>query len=155
MVLQKRRSTTLEKALSRLRGLQSAHPTMDLGNGLTLQGYSNLIDASGARLQAYHLALTEADRTRIEFAELEASVALLSSRILSAIAAQYGRDSKEYELAGGKPPSAYKRAKQQSVTSLSAASLSATDRPASQGGNGASGAASSTGAVMNGARALT
>jgi hypothetical protein len=91
--------------------LQSIDPSLDLGNGLTLQGYAALIAASNTLLQTYNLALAEADRARIEFAETEASISGVSSRILSAIVAMYGKDSKEYELAGGKPPGNYRRAK--------------------------------------------
>jgi hypothetical protein len=113
MAYQKRRSATLEKAQARLRGLQSVNPAMDLGNGFTLQSYVDLIESSVTRLQTHNLALAEADRTRIEFAEAEASVSILSSRILSGIVAMYGKDSKEYEMAGGKPPSNYRRSKKQ------------------------------------------
>lgn len=102
MVYQKRRSTTLEKAQERLRGLQAVHPELNLGNGLSLQDYANLLADADIRLQAHNQALAEADRTRIEFAQTEATVSALSSRILSAVAAMYGRDSKEYEMAGGK-----------------------------------------------------
>jgi hypothetical protein len=116
MAYQKRRSATLEKAQARLAGLLSAHPNLDLGNGLTLRGYAALIEACTQQLQTHNAALSEADRTRIEFAEAEASVSALSSRLLSAVVAVYGKDSKEYELAGGKPPSSYKRNKQQNLT---------------------------------------
>jgi hypothetical protein len=115
MAYQKRQSATLVKALARLRGLESVDPMMDLGSGLSLQGYADLIAASDAKLQTYNLALAEADRTRIEFAEAQSSVSMLSSRILSAIVARYGKDSKEYEMAGGKPPSRYRRSKRQSL----------------------------------------
>ncbi|MBD2100080.1 hypothetical protein [Leptolyngbya sp. FACHB-261] len=113
MTYRKRRSTTLEKAQARLSGLQSIRLDLNLGNGLTLQNYIALIATAGDRLQAHNLALSEVDRTRIELAESEAAVSNLSSRVLSAVVAMYGKDSKEYELAGGKPPSGYKRAKQQ------------------------------------------
>ncbi|NJN85312.1 MAG: hypothetical protein HC881_01985 [Leptolyngbyaceae cyanobacterium SL_7_1] len=115
MAYQKRQSAILEKALARLRGLESLDPTMDLGSGLSLQGYADLIAASNAKLQTYNLALAEADRTRIEFAEAQSSVSTISSRILSAIVARYGKDSKEYEMAGGKPPSRYKRSRKKSL----------------------------------------
>jgi len=67
MVYQKRQSAILEKAQARLRGLQSVNLTMDLGNGLSLQGYTALLETSSAQLQTHNLTLVEADRTRIEF----------------------------------------------------------------------------------------
>jgi hypothetical protein len=126
MAYQKRRSTIVEKALARLRGLQSTDPSLDLGNGLTLQDYAALIKLSIDQLEAHNLALAEADRTRIEFSEVEASVSNFSSRILSAVSAMYGRDSKEYEMAGGKPPSRTKRSKKISVTTGSSEPQSQT-----------------------------
>ncbi|MBW4694317.1 MAG: hypothetical protein KME27_21440 [Lyngbya sp. HA4199-MV5] len=142
MAYQKRRSATLEKAQARLNGLRSVHAEMDLGNGLTLRDYAALIATSDTRLQAQNLALSEADRTRIEFAETEAALSTLSSRILSAVAAMYGKDSKEYEMAGGKPPSTYKRSKKQAAT---------TSSTTPQNGD----TASTNGAAMNGAQAAT
>ena len=113
MAYQKRHSATLEKAQARLRGLQSIHPDLNIGNGFTLQDYIASITTSATRLEAHNLALAEADRTRIEFSEAEAQVAALSSRVLSSVAGMYGRDSMEYELAGGKPTGNYKRSKKQ------------------------------------------
>jgi hypothetical protein len=141
MVYQKRRSTTLEKAQARLRGLQSIHPNLDIGNGLTLQDYAALITTSDTCLQTHNLALSAVDRTRIEFAEVEAAVSILSTRLLSAVVATYGRDSKEYEMAGGKPPSNYKRSKKQPL---------ATNLNQSQNGT----IAPTNGATSNGAGAV-
>jgi hypothetical protein len=152
MVYQKRRSATLEKAQARLRGLQSIHPDLNLGNGLTLQDYMTLITATATRLQTHNLALAEADRTRIEFAEAEAEVSNLSSRILSAVAAMYGRNSIEYELAGGKPPSTYKRAKKQS-SATDRIQLQNTSQP--QNTSIASTNGATNGAINNGAGAIS
>lgn len=116
MAYQKRGSAIVDKAQARLAGLLSAHPNMDLGNGLTLRVYAALIEACTQQLQTHNAALSEADRTRIEFAEAEAALSALSSRVLSAVVVVYGKDSKEYELAGGKPPSNYRRNKQQNST---------------------------------------
>lgn len=142
MTYQKRRSAKLEKAQARLGGLQSIHPAMNLGNGLSLQDYAALIATSDTQLQTHNLALSTADRTRIEFDEIETALSTLSSRILSAVAAMYGRNSKEYEMAGGKPPSTYKRSKKLAATASSTTSQ-----------NG--GATSTNGAATNGAQATT
>jgi hypothetical protein len=137
MAYQKRRSATLEKAQGRLRGLRTLLAALQLGNGLTLQNYAALIEAVNALLEAHNLALAEADRTRIEFAEMEAALSALSSRVLSAVAATYGKDSKEYELAVGKFPSNYRRSKKQlEATSLSDFQVSTiTSNVASSNGN--------------------
>jgi hypothetical protein len=146
MTYQKRQSTVLEKAKARLRGLQSVQVRMDLGNELTLQSYADLIEASDTKLTSHNLALAEADRTRIEFTEAEASITVMSSRVLSAVAAMYGKDSKEYEMAGGKPLSNYKRAKKRST---------ATSLRELQNNNELSNPIRSDGTVMNGAKEVT
>lgn len=117
MVYHKRNSTVLEKALARLQGLESLDPQMNLGKGLTLQDYATLIKLALQQLQAYNISLAAADRDRIEFAAAEASVADLSSRLLSAVAATYGKNSKEYEIAGGKVRTNYQRSKPQAAVS--------------------------------------
>jgi hypothetical protein len=149
MVFKKRQSATLEKAQARLRGLQSVNPMMDLGNGLTLQGYAALLETSSAQLQTHNLTLAEADRTRIEFAQAEASVSALSSRILSAVAAMYGKDSKEYEMAGGKPPGNYKRTKKQ-VTAIDPATPQAGSSSTPPSNQAATNGATANSAAMNG-----
>jgi hypothetical protein len=103
MAYQKRHSAPLEKAQARLRGLQSIQAQIDLGGSLTLQDYANLIGTVDTRLQAYNWALAEADRHRIELDNTEAELNLLSSRVLTAVAAMYGKTSKEYEMAGAPP----------------------------------------------------
>jgi hypothetical protein len=60
-------------------------------------------------LQTYNTSLSESDRTRLELVDIEAQLATLSSRILSAIAAVYGKNSKEYAMAGGKPSGGSRR----------------------------------------------
>jgi two-component sensor histidine kinase len=109
MAYNKRRSTELEKAQARLRGLQATHPELNLGSGISLYEYEKLIQSVNSSLQAYNTSLSESDRNRIELQEVEAQLSTLSSRILSAIAALYGKDSKEYAMAGGKPSGGGKR----------------------------------------------
>jgi hypothetical protein len=109
MAYSKRRSTELEKAQARLRGLLSIQSELNLGNGLSLQDYDGLIQTTDRSLQTYNTSLSESDRTRLELIDIEAQLATLSSRILSAIAAMYGKNSKEYAMAGGKPSGGGKR----------------------------------------------
>jgi hypothetical protein len=150
MAYPKRRSTALEKAQARLRGLQSVHPEMELGNGLTLQDYAAQIERADNHLQAYNTALSESDRTRIELVETEAVLTQLSSRILSAVAATYGKDSKEYEMAGGKPPSSYKRSYKSAGAATPQAGSFVLEQPgvANGGSNGTTNGMSRNGAAI-------
>jgi hypothetical protein len=141
MAYQKRTSKTLEKGHARFRALDALKMAMNLGDGLSLQGYAALLEASEEQLQAHNLALAEVDRTRVEFADTEKAVAAMSSRILTAVAAVYGKDSKEYELAGGKPRKSSSRAKKPGTTTSTTV----------QGNGSSAGTAASNGATMNGA----
>jgi hypothetical protein len=154
MAYQKRQSTVLEKAQTRLRGLQSLDPAMDLGNGLTLQDYATLIASSGNHLQTYNVALAEADRTRIELDAVEADLSLMSSRVLSAVAAMYGKASQEYEMAGGTPLSRAKRSRKV-IPATSSTALGESAAPMGAGMNGAEvNGNRMNGAGMNGAIAM-
>jgi hypothetical protein len=109
MAYSKRRSTELEKAQARLRGLQALQSNLNLGNGISLYEYERLIQSVDSSLQTYNTSLSESDRNRIELQDVELQLAALSSRLLSAIAAFYGKDSKQYAMAGGKPSGGGKR----------------------------------------------
>jgi hypothetical protein len=109
MAYNKRRSTELEKAQARLRGLQAIQTNLNLGGGISLPEYELLIRTVDASLQTYNTSLSESDRNRIALQQVEAQLATLSSRILSAIAALYGKNSMEYTMAGGKPSGGGKR----------------------------------------------
>jgi hypothetical protein len=109
MAYSKRSSTELEKAQARLRGLQAIQSDLNLGSGISLYEYEKLIQSVDSSLQTYNISLSESDRNRIELQDVESQLATLSSRILSAIAALYGKDSKEYAMAGGKPSGGGKR----------------------------------------------
>ncbi len=135
-----RESAPLVKAQDRLRGLQSIHPNLNLGNGLTLQDYAEIIQTTDRQLQAHNVALVEADRTRIELATTESNLKSLSSRVLITVAALYGKESKEYEMAGGTPPSRSKRAKKAAAVTPASAPDVAMPTPAVaaiSNGNGA------------------
>jgi hypothetical protein len=133
----KRQSAPLAKAQDRLRGLQTIHPDLELGYGLTLPDYATLIDTVDRQLQVHNDALAATDRTRIELTATEATLSDLSSRILTAIVARYGKESKEYEMAGGTPPSRAKRAKKAAAAEPAQAESGApVTRAAIANGNG-------------------
>jgi hypothetical protein len=54
-------STILEKAQTRLAALKSIESTLDLGNGLTIKAYSQLIDDTRQKLETYNTALSVVD----------------------------------------------------------------------------------------------
>lgn len=109
MARAKRTSQTLEKAEHRCAGLKSISETLDLGDGLTLENYLLLIDTLRSRLATYNESLSMIDRAAGTIQDTEQQLRTLSERMLIAVAARYGKDSYEYEMAGGTRKSERKR----------------------------------------------
>lgn len=101
MAFQRKSSKVLAEALERASNLRAIDSDLDLGNGLTLAAY----DAKIAHLQTsqdtYNGKLAQADAAGNDFRADEKDVRNMSSLMLSGVKVKYGRDSNEYEMAGG------------------------------------------------------
>lgn len=91
----------LEKAMRRLASIRSIDRDFDLGNGLTLRKYEEAIELVKKALDHYNTLLSTLDEKRNSFFELEEILSELNERMLNAVAAKFGKDSSEYEQAGG------------------------------------------------------
>ena len=99
----------MEKAETRAASLASIDPALDLGNGLTLAAYQAAIETTHEKLASYNTKLSDADEALNVFQAEEKELAGLSERMLGAVATKYGKDSDEYEKAGGTKKSERKR----------------------------------------------
>jgi len=106
---QKRTSKILEKAQRRATGLSAIDPALDLSNGLTLAYFTETIQSVQAKHDAYNQALSTVDSLYNELLAAEKVLADLKERMLTGVAAKYGKDSSEYEQAGGTRKSERKR----------------------------------------------
>lgn len=97
----KKRSIVLDKARSRQAALLSVGAKLDFGNGLTTATFDKLLDDTQKALKTYNTLLSEIDKAYNGFQALEKSLADTSDRMLTGIATQYGKNSNEYEMAGG------------------------------------------------------
>jgi hypothetical protein len=91
----------LDKAQRRIAGLKSIDPSLDLGNGLTIQAFSTLIEATRQKVEAYNTALSVVDQSYNNSLEAEQLLSELSERMLTGVVSKYGKSSNEYEMAGG------------------------------------------------------
>ncbi len=107
----KKRSITLDKARSRQAALLSVNTKLDFGNGLTTAAFDKLLDDAQKSLKAYNTLLSETDQAYNSFQSLEKALADMSDRMLTGIATQYGKNSNEYEMAGGTRKSERRRSK--------------------------------------------
>jgi len=105
----KRSSATLQRAEKREAGLQSISPALDLGNQLTLEGYSALIETLRSQIATYNTALSNLDDLSRQLKDTEHQLRNRSEQMLMGVAVKYGNDSGEYGKAGGVPKSERRR----------------------------------------------
>ncbi|MBU7586799.1 MAG: hypothetical protein KAF91_28750 [Nostoc sp. TH1S01] len=117
MARRRRNSRTLEKAQVRLAGIKSISPTLDVGEGLTVQDYTEKIESLRNSIEAYNSALSDVDVLRTQILENEKTVADYSDKFLRGISYKYGNNSYEYQKAGGTRKSDRKRTTRQSMAS--------------------------------------
>lgn len=97
----KKRSIVLDKARSRQASLLSVGAKLDFGNGLTTAAFDKTLDDTQKALKVYNTLLSQIDQAYNSFQFLEKSLADMSDRMLTGIATQYGKNSDQYEMAGG------------------------------------------------------
>ncbi len=101
----KRTSQSAQNAQIRANALAGIDPNLDLGNGLTVPAYQASINAISdpekGSLAAYNGELSKLDGMLDSLENQESALDDLSGRMLAAVGAKYGKDSKEYEMAGG------------------------------------------------------
>ncbi|NJM71328.1 MAG: hypothetical protein HC862_14475 [Scytonema sp. RU_4_4] len=120
MTRQKRTSRILEKAELRTSGLKAIDPNIDFGDTRNLQNMIQLIEQLRTKIDAYNTALAVIDSSKTEIQELEKNLGELSEQMLIGVAFKYGKDSREYEMAGGVRKS--ERVRRSLVNRLKAAS---------------------------------
>lgn len=119
MARQKKASTAiLAKAQQRLLGMKAIDPKLNLGNGLTTTTFEKEITTMQQKLATYHALLAEADAISNELETMDKRLSDLSGRVLSGVAAQYGRSSSEYEQAGGARLGERRRRKRQAEAEM-------------------------------------
>jgi uncharacterized protein YukE len=97
----KRTSSHLEVAKTRVASLKSISPTLDLGNGLTVDAYEASIENVDQKLDTYNTTLSNADSQLNSVDDAEKTLRDMSERMLTGVATKFGKDSDEYEKAGG------------------------------------------------------
>jgi hypothetical protein len=94
-------SKALETAHRRMLGVRYLDPKMNFGNGLSVPGFTNQVEALKAKLDAYNEMVNALKQERESIEAMEKSLKGTSERMLNAVASLYGKESQEYEVAGG------------------------------------------------------
>ncbi|MEH2319717.1 hypothetical protein [Nostoc sp.] len=101
MARQKRDSRILSKAEMRLASIKSISLTLDLGESLTVKDYTDKIENLRQSLEAYNTTLSTIDVLLTQITEDERGLADYSEKILFGVAYKFGKNSHEYQMAGG------------------------------------------------------
>ena len=94
-------SKTFEKAFRRIASVKSIDPDFDLGNGLIAKDYQQAITDVKTSMDDYNTTLSTVDDKLNILKEKEKSLDNWNERILVGVAAKFGKDSSQYEQAGG------------------------------------------------------
>lgn len=97
----KKSNSHYDLAITRLAALKSIDANLDLGNGLLVSQYEAIINDLRDKLSDYNTTLSMVDSKLNAVNETEKALKDLSERMLTGVAAKYGKNSDEYEKAGG------------------------------------------------------
>ena len=114
MAFRRRSSKVITDALARLANLKAIDPNLDLGNDLNVATYEAQINKTQTSQNTYNGILAQADAAGNDFNADEKELRDMSSQMLAGVKVKYGRDSNEYEMAGGTRLSDRKRRSQKS-----------------------------------------
>jgi len=101
MAYRRKSSEIIAEAQERSGNLRAIDPNLDLGNNLTVAAYDAKIAEAQTALDAYNGLLAQADGAGNDFQAVEKELRDMSSQMLSGVKVKYGRDSNQYEMAGG------------------------------------------------------
>jgi hypothetical protein len=91
----------LVKAETRASALESIDANLDLNNGLTLPDYTAQIGNLQKKVSKYNTVLSQVDDLYNEVIAQIDVVNDWSERMLTGIASKFGKNSSQYEMAGG------------------------------------------------------
>lgn len=94
-------SRDYEQGFKRIAAVQSIDADFDLGNGLIAKDYQQAITEVKTAMDSYNTLLSTLDEKLNTLKEKEKSLRNWNERILNGVASKYGKDSSEYEQAGG------------------------------------------------------
>ena len=101
MARHKRDSRILSKAEMRLASIKSISPSLEIGDNLTVKYYTSKIESLRQSLEAYNTTLSTIDVLLTQITENERDLADYSEKILLGVAYKFGKNSHEYQMAGG------------------------------------------------------
>jgi hypothetical protein len=102
MMFKHRNPKSVEKARKRAAEIASIDFNLDLGHGLTVPAYQQLIESTQQKFDAYNTALAQLIWLYNEAIAADNLLADWNTRMMSGVVTRFGKNSIEYKLAGGK-----------------------------------------------------
>jgi len=96
-----RTSRILDKGQLRIFKLRAVDSKMDFGSDRNLETLSQQIEQLQTKLNDYNTTIAKLDATKLEIDAMERRMGDLLDQLMNGVSAQYGNDSREYEMAGG------------------------------------------------------
>ena len=109
MARKRRISAASAVARQRLDGLNKITPAPNLGPNISVAAYQGVFNDTAALEESHNQLAAQMDDSSNRFDAQENLLADWNRRVLSAVEAQYGPDSSEYEMVGGTRKSERKR----------------------------------------------
>jgi hypothetical protein len=97
----KRTSRVLEKAELRVAGLKAIDAHMNFDETCNLENLTQLIEQFRSMLDDYNAAIAVIDSNKSKLDKTEKNLKNLTDKMLIGVGFKYGKNSNEYELAGG------------------------------------------------------
>jgi hypothetical protein len=104
-------SKVIQTASKRAAGIRSIDPKLVLMDGVSLPSYEAAINDANEKMAMCNTLSSQLDEANNQFQAAERALRDLSDRVLSGVASRYGRDSDQYEMAGGTRRSERKKPK--------------------------------------------
>ncbi|MBW4431809.1 MAG: hypothetical protein KME28_08790 [Pelatocladus maniniholoensis HA4357-MV3] len=101
MPRKKRSSRILKKAQFRVAGLKAIDPNLNFDETCNLRNLTQLIEQFHNMLDEYNAAVALVDSSKTKLDEMEKILSQVSDKMLYGVGFKYGKNSNEYELAGG------------------------------------------------------
>lgn len=105
----------MDTADARLAGCKSIDPNLDLGSGQTNAAYEAKIIQVRNLLETYNASLAVTEQNNNLFIAAEKELADMNERMLDGVGFRFGKDSDEYEMAGGTRKSERKKPTKKTV----------------------------------------
>jgi hypothetical protein len=95
---EQRKSATIEKALLDLANLKSIDPALDLGDGVSIEAMTGLVEEARQAIETLNMATVAVSTNRRLIQEKESAIVDLSTRLRLGIGSKFGRKSEQYRI---------------------------------------------------------